>query len=323
VQRCTGEEDQEMTLKEALDVFVLNCEVKNLSPETVRWYSKYLRSMIRFLEEKRGVKDIESVDVNSLRSYILYLQREKTKWDDHPVLRNRRTDKIASSSINCRIRAFKVFFRFLVEDEHIEVNPSEKIKPIRSEKKIIETFSIDQVKKIIGNPRKKSFTGTRDQAVIQLLFDTGMRISELVGLKMEDVDFNEGTARVFGKGKKERRVPFGMRTRNSLRKYLSERNRRYEGEHFFLSKGGRRLAMRSVQDNLRKMGLKLKIEGVRVSPHTFRHTFAKNYVRNGGDIFSLQRILGHTTLDMVRRYVNLSDDDIRNQHRKYGMVDRI
>ncbi len=165
--------------------------------------------------------------------------------------------------------------------------------------------------------------GQRDHALMLLLLDSGLRISEALSLRVDDVNWNEAVLTVIGKGGKERQVPFGAKVKRELWRYASKRGQIPGQDFLFVNRTGERLAVRQLQANLRRYAEKAQVKGVRVSPHTLRHTFAKMWILNGGDPFSLQKILGHTTMDMVRRYVDLASGDVAAQHRRFSPVDRL
>ena len=162
--------------------------------------------------------------------------------------------------------------------------------------------------------------------MILVLLDTGLRASELVGLAVSDVNLDDGLLKVYGKGNKERVVPIGARVQRALWKYL-QRHRPQPANPLcpilFLTASGRPITVDRLRTIIKKYASKAGIEGVRCSPHTFRHTFAVSYLRNGGDIFSLQRILGHSSLDIVRIYVNLAVADVKACHRRFSPADNM
>ena len=161
--------------------------------------------------------------------------------------------------------------------------------------------------------------------LITLLLDTGLRVSELADLRLDDV-IADGFLRVRGKGNKERLVPLGSVSHRRLTEYVSrDRPRPIAAfvDHLFLARDGRPMTAVAVKHAFRRIGARAGLAGVRTNPHTFRHTFAKLYLVNGGDLFSLQRILGHTTLDMVRRYVDLDAGDVKRIHVQASPVDRL
>ena len=167
----------------------------------------------------------------------------------------------------------------------------------------------------------------RDLAMVLLMLDCGLRVSELININVEDVNLAEGYIKISaGKGNKERMVPIGSFVQKMIWKYLNHSRPQPVTEkitRLFLCDGGLPLSSNGVQQMLRRCARRAGISGVRCSPHTFRHTFAKNYLMNGGDIFSLQKILGHSSLASVRVYLNLFATDLKTQHRRFSPVDNM
>jgi integrase/recombinase XerD len=159
--------------------------------------------------------------------------------------------------------------------------------------------------------------------MILTLLDTGLRLSEILGLRRDCIDWQGNRLIVRGKGDKERSVPFGTAVRRALWEYAQRRGDVSGQDVFFLDQFGGQICARHIQITLRRYGKQAGIEGVRVSPHTLRHTFATQYILNGGDAFSLQQILGHSTLEMVKQYVKLANRDVALQHRRYSPVDNL
>jgi integrase/recombinase XerD len=213
-------------------------------------------------------------------------------------------------------------FRFLVREEVIEANPVAKVEKVRVPTKVIETFSPAQVEALLATCNGRSFNGARLRAVILTLLDCGLRVSELCGLSLEDVSWDERTLRVMGKGSKERLVPFGEATRQALMGYVSRRGEVPRQDALFVTCYGDPMSRRDAHRMLRRAGEKAELTGVRCSPHTFRHTCAVMYLRNGGDAFSLQRLLGHSSLEMTRRYAELAQTDVIDRHRACSPGDR-
>jgi integrase/recombinase XerD len=186
---------------------------------------------------------------------------------------------------------------------------------------IIQTFSDDQLRALLKRPDTRTWVGIRDRAILLTFLDTLMRVSELVGVNAEDVDLKVQTMRVMGKGAKERELPLGKAVTQALRRYQRTLEDLESGDPFFLSRYGGRMSRKSVHELVARYGEAARIEGVRCSPHTLRHTGAKRFILAGGDVFTLQKLLGHTTLYMVRRYVELASVDVQAQHERYSPAD--
>jgi len=196
----------------------------------------------------------------------------------------------------------------------------DRVEKPRRERHIIQPLNMAQVHTLLKMPPLKTPQGVRDRALMLLMVDSGLRLSEAISLKTEKIYWEDGLVTVMGKGRKERVVPIGGTTKAALQEYARVR-KAIDVPYFFLSRRGYQMKNRYVQVAMRRYGRTAGISGVRVSPHTLRHTFAIQYIKNGGDAFSLQSILGHSTLDMVRNYVNLAQQDVTIQHRKFSPVD--
>jgi len=306
-----GKEDFENLLQ----TFVFECEAKNLSEKTIRWYKQILKQFFKYVDTQKP----RLVKAEHIRDYITYL---KTK----NIVNNLtgKVDKIglSSHSIKDNFAAIRVFFNFLESENYIQNNPIKPLKAPRQEKKIINTLTLEQIKKLLSIVDKKTYFGFRDYVILCAFLDTGIRLNELSNLKNDNVNFAENYFIVYGKGKKERVIPISSKLKRLLWKLIEKSRYQYQ-DYLFVDKYGEKLSGSAIRQMVKRMGKKTGIKNVRLSPHTFRHTFAKMWILNGGDIFTLQKILGHTTMDMVRNYVNLASSDIQIQHRKFSPLDRI
>lgn len=192
--------------------------------------------------------------------------------------------------------------------------------------KIITTLTAEQLARLIEVIDVSNPQGYRDYAIVLLLADTGMRVSELTHLKLEDVNLERRILKVWGKWARERVIPFGVRAQRALLRYVKfhrpvpDNPRTAE---LFLTYSGEAIKKRRIEAIIKSYGIKAGIKGVRCSPHTLRHTAAVMWIRNGGDVFTLQQILGHSALDIVRIYVNLAQSDIETAHRKFPPADNL
>lgn len=198
---------------------------------------------------------------------------------------------------------------------------------MREPQRLIPALTPSHVDALLQQPDRKRFVGRRDLCFLLLLLDTGLRLSEALGLRTGDVDLSESSIRVIGKGDKERRVALSARLLAELKPYLRRRRRALEAigrpnsPWLFPNDVGGRLCSKTMQQRLRKYAEQAGIEGVRVTPHVLRHTFALWFVRNGGSPFHLQKILGHSRLDTTRRYCELAEADVLQQHRELSPLE--
>lgn len=293
--------------------FFRYCRIRNLSGETLNFYRDTTKELVRQLNGL-GVDRPLDTTKEHLLSAIETKQNEKIKRG--------RAETPADATINKLIRGWRSFFNWMHTEGFIEENPVKGIGTIKSERRIIETFSNAQIKALLDTPNRSTFTGFRDYVIMLLLLDTGIRISELTGIEMHDIDWKDRTIVVYGKGRKERIVPFSKILEKQLRLYLEIRGI-LDHDSVFVNIDNNPFQVRGIQQAIQIYGREARIKGVRVSPHTFRHTFAKMYIMNGGDSFSLQQILGHTSLEIVRMYVNLFGTDVSAQHAKFSPLERL
>lgn len=294
--------EQKITFSTLIDTFLDHRQLLGLSSKTLTFY----KDILGYLNNHGFPQDVTNCTTEDIEKYIARLLRQGMK----PV------------TVNGKIRTLKALFNFANERKYMENNPLKGIKFVKHEKNIIRTFEPKQIQSLIQECLDGTFVGVRDHCLILMMLDTGCRASELLGLRLNDVDLTQGKAVVMGKGRKARTVYFSEDTARTIQRYLLERGQ-LSHDFLFVSENNNPLKLRSMQDRLRDLGKRAKITDVRVSPHTFRHTFAKMYIQNGGDIFTLQKLLGHTTIDMVRNYVEMFGQDIAKAHFKFSPVKNI
>jgi len=199
----------------------------------------------------------------------------------------------------------------------------ELIKPPKLPKQFPYVLNNSQVQALLKAAYHRNFEGIRNYAMILMFLDTGIRRSELINLNLRDIDLASRSLRVIGKGNKERIVYLGRVAAKALREWLSKRGFREYDDGTFITRAGDRLKLRYIDKLMERIAKKAKITGVRCSPHTLRHTFATNYIRNGGDPFSLQQLLGHSDIKTVMIYVHMGGTALREAHAKFSPVDRM
>jgi len=210
--------------------------------------------------------------------------------------------------------------------EHYSYQPFDQVKIPRPPRKVIATFSNFQIQQLLNVIDSSAADGYRDYTIILTLLDTGLRVSELCSLSLSNLWLQDGMLKVLGKGNKERLIPIGKHIQRLLWRYIN----RYRSESampnsdlLFLTMDGRPLTKDRIDKIMAYYGSKAGLAGVRCSPHTLRHTAAVSFLRNGGDVFSLQRMLGHASLEMTRRYCELADIDVKKVHMTASPVDNL
>jgi site-specific recombinase XerD len=276
-----------------------------------------MRYFGEFLGEKQ---DIQEITADDLRRFIVALQRTP-KFRHHPFNRPQEA-KLSAQSIKTYARAIRAFFGYLYREELISKNPMQRVKMPKVPTKVVSTFSAVDIEKLLSTPDKSTGTGFRNHALMLTFVDTAARLSEITGLKLADIDLDNGYLRVMGKGEKERFIPIGHKVSKALLKYkLKFRPEPVGTEAFWLSANDRALTGERIEKIIANFG---KVAGLkRCYPHKLRHTSSVLYLRNSSDPFSLQKKLGHSSLQMTRHYSNLADSDVKAMHMKYGVADKL
>lgn len=289
------------------NLFIKECKIKNLSEYTFKYYRNELFKFRKILESENIDTNPSKITEEILKDVVILKMMNEGK-------------KI--TTINANLRAIRAFFNFLEGEGYISNNPAKSVKLVKQKRTIIETFNRQQIQVLLSQPDKTTFTGFRDFTIMMLLLETGVRVRELCDIQVNDINFQDGVIRIDGKGNKERLVPIQNKMKRQLMKYLEIRGK-LETNALFVNIDNKPLTIRAVQTNIAKYGRMAGIKNVRCSPHTFRHTFAKMSVQNGADVFTLQQVLGHSSLDMVRTYVNLFSNEIRNNHMKFSPIENL
>ena len=276
---------------------------KNASPHTCRAYERDLEEFENFLKSSgmslSTAQDIEmgKVDRLAIRRYLSFLHRRNKK-----------------SSIARKISTLRSFFKYMVREQLATSNPAKSVSTPKVEKPLPTTLTVDEAFRLMErpkNPSEKSISDTaknkrlRDGAILELLYSSGLRVGELVGLNLNRLDLDLGIVKVMGKGRKERIVPVGSKAVEALKTYLEKRAVEGGEEPLFVNSRGGRLTARSVGRLVKKY---TKSSGIfrKVSPHSLRHTFATHLLDAGADIREIQEMLGHASLSTTQRYIHLS-----------------
>lgn len=307
-------------LAQLVEGWILDGEIRQYSPRTTEARRDVTGKLLWFLERERA----RECGPAELRRFLGYLTRGHEdpagRWGDP-----RLTRAVKPATVSLYYRNLHALFAWLVEEGELEASPMAQIRPPVVRWDQIQPFSLDQVEALLAATRK-GLLAARDEAILLFLVDTGARASELCALSVADVDWSGRKCRVLGKGAKARTLPYGLRTARALHQYA--RRRILEpGEPLFLSESsvsaGGRLTLNALEQMVERTAKRAGVTGVRCSPHTFRHTFAVEFLRAGGNVFSLKMLLGHESLAIVNRYVALAQADIEAQHRLYSPADRL
>lgn len=295
-----------MTLDILIEKFdnYINVE-RNLSLHTRRNYISDLKQFNDFLKREYSKIQYEAIDNTIIRSYLGFLYKKNRK-----------------SSVARKLASLRTFFKFLLRAGILKKNPASLVSTPRLEKYIPSFLSIDETFILLEMPDVTTFAGIRDKAIMEILYSSGLRVSELVEMDENDLDLNLGIIKVMGKGKKERIVPVGSKAIEALKSYLNSHKRRKKipppsslNPPVFLNQRGGRLTARSVariiNRYIEQCGL-LK----NISPHSLRHTFATHMLDAGADLRAIQELLGHVSLSTTQKYTHVSIDKLMEVYDK-------
>jgi len=316
-------------IEAAIAEFLLDRESQNHSPKTLKWHRTALAHLAAFLEEHYQVTHLSMLETVHLRAWMVFLEKEPGAKGKPRVART------------CRwyAQSMHAFCHWLYDERYIEENPAARVKLPKLEKPLIRIIEFEEFEALLDACAPPQETGliadrntARNRAILWLLWDTGIRLGELCDLRLENFDRRQGTIIVFGKGRKERRVALGKNALRALLYYLDHwRQAANELEeigiadenHLFLAETGQALTMHGVEMLFKRLKKRANLTDRRISPHIFRHTFAVRYLMLGGDIFSLQEILGHEDISTVKNYMHLNDMNIQTQKRKFSPGDHL
>lgn len=264
----------------------------------MRWFRQFLASEYSGLDNFVPNRDV----VRAWISHMLTVQ------------------KLMPSTINIRLRTVKAMFNWCLSEQIISESPFQNVELLRVPEEDFQIISKAQERKLFDCCELTTFMGLRDALMMSFLLDTGVRIGECMRIYAEEVDLQSRSATVrasSAKNRKARTIYFGQRTRELLAVYMAWYERNAKAPNLFLNEYGEPLDKNWATRCVSAIGKRAKITGVRISPHTFRHTFATRYIKATGDPFSLRRILGHSSMEMVNRYVNQDATDVREQYEKF------
>jgi len=290
-------------MKEEIERFLKYLEAqRGASYHTLRSYKSDLKEFVEFLEDKPDIKDVRDVGRKSIRNFLAAFTRYGQ----------------GKRSIARKLSTLKSFFKFLKKENIVEINPTIGIKAPKLDLKLPSFLTEKAISELMELPYKEDFFGLRDKAILEMLYGTGMRASELIGLNLSDIDILEEVIRVRGKGGKERILPLPEMAKRALKEYLQLRKPslskgyllKYEDGPLLLSKRKTRLTTRSLVRIVKKY-LSRVAELTQMSPHTLRHTFATHLLDKGCDLRTIQELLGHASISTTQIYTHITSERLK------------
>lgn len=290
-------------MEETIQMFILYLhKTKKTSENTKVSYERDLRKLYKYIEEEKQITSWGEVTATDLNSYMLFLEREK----------------FAASTISRNVASIHAFYQYLLSIGVVEEDISNELKPPKIEKKAPDILTVQEVDLLLKQPQETSSKGMRDKAMLELLYATGIRVSELIHLKKEDVNMKMSYIRCMERNK-ERIIPFGNTAKKAMTVYWEKgRNKLLRGddcEEFFVNCSGKAMSRQGFWKVLKSYAKDAGID-VDITPQTLRHSFATHLVQNGADLKSVQEMLGHADISTTQMYLNMSINKMREVYTK-------
>ncbi len=291
-------------MEQLLDQFLHYLIVeKGLSKNTIEAYSHGLNRFLNHLR-KKGVQEIREVAKFDVRGFLLVLKKKN----------------LSAKTIVRNLVAIRTFFRFLIQEGILETNPIEDLESPKVAKTLPEILTLKEIEQLLEQPNLKTPLGIRDRAMLEILYATGMRVSELTHLPTHQVSLEGGYVLLFGKGSKERVVPLGSEAMKWITLYLKESRgilaKAKESPFLFISRSGKGMSRqrfwKNLKDYARRAGLRK-----RISPHLLRHSFASHLLEGGADLRSVQMMLGHVDISTTQIYTHVTGERLKKIHQRY------
>ncbi len=277
---------------------------KNLTKNTISSYKNDLESFLNYIEDI-GIKDLSEINSDHISSFF-------------KLLKNLGLNERSSARYFSSIRGF---FKYLMKNDYVESSPIEKMKAPKISRKLPSVLSVDEINLILNSPSTEDKYGIRDKAILEVFYACGLRVSELINLKIVDLFLKENLIKVFGKGRKERLVPIGSTAIACIENYLTQSRpflkKNLQSENYvFLSNRGKKFSRMGVWKIVKRYVEQTNIKK-EIHPHTFRHSFATHLIEGGADLRSVQEMLGHSDISTTQIYTHIDRDYIKKVHKMY------
>jgi len=291
-------------MKKLLDQFLNHLSIEvGLSANTIESYKRDLERYIKFLQETK-IDPVDKITEEHITNFIVQLSSER----------------LAANSIARKLSSIRRFHKFLVTEGYSDSNPAGALESPRLWRKLPTVLDVKEMEKLLDKPTEDDPLGLRDKAILEFLYATGVRISELIHVKRKDLLSEVELVRVIGKGQKERIIPIGKKSLKWVKKYLQEARpklaKEYSEDVLFLNRRGRPFSRMGLWKILRKYVMQAGIKK-KVSPHTIRHSFATHLLEGGADLRAVQEMLGHADISTTQIYTHLDREYLKQEHRDY------
>ena len=276
---------------------------KGLSKNTIEAYSHGLNRFLNYLRRK-GMEEVNEISKLDIREFLLFLKKKG----------------LSSKTLARNLVSIRVFMRFLTEESILSANPAEEIESPKTAKTLPEILSLEEVETLLEQPDTQIPQGMRDRAMLEMLYATGMRVSELTQLQVNHVHLEAGYVLIYGKGSKERIVPIGNEAMKWARRYMGETRERLlkkrESPFLFVNRSGKPMSRQHFWKSIKAYGRRAGIRK-RIAPHLIRHSFASHLLERGADLRSVQLMLGHVDISTTQIYTHVTGERLKKIHQRY------
>jgi len=291
-------------MKELIDTFLSYLSVeRGLSNNTIISYREDLESYLDFIEKNR-IDSLSKISKDNITGFML----------------QQKDQGIAANSVARRLAAIRMFHRFLARERILKSDPSTLVDSPKLWKKVPDTLTINEIESLIAQPNLRHVLGIRDRAILETMYATGMRVSEVVNLKKDNVNLGVGFLRCIGKGNKERVIPLGKKAIAGIERYLKLSRpkllKNKESEYLFISRFGKKISRQSFWKIIKKYAKAARIKKA-IKPHTLRHSFATHLLEHGADLRSVQEMLGHSDISTTQIYTHVNKDRLKSIHKQF------
>lgn len=322
-------------LEYVIDEYLINCNLKNLSSKTIKSYDQSLKLFAKYLEENFRITNIKQLKKEHIEDYINF-SKDKGKYSfitdinkakiNNPQNRGDFEEKISATTVNNYLRNIKAFLSWCVKERIIRENVANEIKQLKAPRKRKEQITDLEYKLLLKTLDTTKYVEFRDYVIINIMFDSGMRLGETLALTVSDIDLMRKTVIINAdnsKGKKDRVVFYSNKMSQLLRRWIQYKDRYLESDYLFATNRGGKLQVTNFEKNFKKY---LGMTGIKkdITPHSLRNNFGRRFLMAGGDIYTLSRVLGHSSVEVTEKaYLDLSDEDLRKNYQRFSPLENM
>ncbi|WP_203334381.1 tyrosine-type recombinase/integrase [Planococcus beigongshangi] len=307
-----------LTLQQAVDIVISGKRNEGVRERTLEDYSNMWRYFTDWLAENyEDITYVNDLTVDVFRNYINYMRFDKERYGNHPYITTKQRVGLSDTTVNINLRCLKALLNYLDREDYLLVNPVAKLKLIKQDVDLTNCFTDAEVKILFKQPNLRDYVGFRDYVGMNVLLDTGLRIGELLSLRITDIDFKTRFITIAAGNSKNRTmrlVPVSSHVIRLILQLIEENNRHFKTDRIFLSCYGANLGDRQFTKRLKYYADKGGVEAAKVTAHVYRHTWARVMILNGCDPFTLQKIGGWSDIRTMRRYIQMDTADMRKSH---------